>query len=60
MTLDESTLNGLAGLAALINSLIMWPQIRALRKLVPEVLEHRERITRLESKPARRSRKRGR
>ena len=59
MTLDETTLNGLAGLAALVNSLIMWPQLRALRKLVPEVLEHRERIARLEARPGRkRSRKR--
>lgn len=30
-------LNGLAGLAALVNSLIMWPQVRSLKSLGPRV-----------------------
>jgi hypothetical protein len=53
MTLDENTLNGLAGLAALVNSLIMWPQLRALAKVIPLVKDHGERIARLETQRAR-------
>ena len=34
---DLADFNNLAGLAALVNSLIMWPQIRALKAAVEEL-----------------------
>ena len=42
-------LNGLAGFAALVNSLLMWPTIRYLKRLEPrvEVLEQAEARNRL-------------
>jgi hypothetical protein len=47
-------LNGLAGFAALINSLILWPIIRDLKKVVESVkstgFDHEKRIISLEVK----------
>lgn len=37
-------MNGLAGLAALVNSLFMWPVIRHLKALEPRV-DELERVT---------------
>ena len=51
--MDESfltLLNGLAGLAALVNSLLMWPTIRYLKRLEP-------RVERLEAVEIRRKKK---
>lgn len=59
MNLD--VLNGLAGLAALVNSLLMWPTIRSLKRVLPKVVEHEGRITKLEhGARVPRKRKRGR
>jgi hypothetical protein len=38
-------LDGVAGLAALVNGLLLWPVVRSLKK------EHGERITALERHP---------
>ena len=42
-------LNGLAGFAALVNSLLMWPTIRYLKRLEPrvEVLEEAQARSKL-------------
>ena len=45
-------IDGVAGLAALINGLILWPLVRSLKK------DHGERITALEAAvPAKRAKK---
>lgn len=43
-------LNGLAGIAALVNSLIMWPTVKYLKSLEPRV----ERLERAQAAKARR------
>jgi hypothetical protein len=43
-----SDLDGFAGLAALLNSLLLWPIVRALKNLTSD---HGKRISTLESKP---------
>ena len=51
--MDDSVLqllNGLAGVAALVNSLLMWPTIRYLKRLEP-------RVERLEAVEIRRKKK---
>lgn len=48
MTLSE--LDGLAGIAALVNSLIMWPTIRALKKGLARLDTHEQRLEQLESR----------
>jgi hypothetical protein len=50
---DTQLLNGLAGLAALVNSALMWPTIKSLRAIVVNL---DTRVTRLEAKPKRRRR----
>lgn len=45
-----SDLDGLAGLAALVNGLFLWPVIRSLKKLA---VQHDERITQLEKRKPR-------
>ena len=35
--IDLADFNGLAGFAALVNSLLMWPTIRYLKRLEPRV-----------------------
>lgn len=44
----ETIVNGVAGLAALVNSLILWPIVRNLKHIGES---HDKRITRLERKP---------
>ncbi len=44
-------LDGFAGVAALINSLILWPMYRTLKKLVVD--SHEPRITALEQRTPR-------
>jgi len=54
--MDTSYLNGLAGLAALLNGLLLWPVIRSLKNIAQN---HDTRITRLEA-PKKKARKRAR
>lgn len=51
--MNSELLNGLAGLAALLNGLLLWPIIRSLKQ-VTKNLDHR--VTKLESPRARRKR----
>jgi len=50
---DINEWNGIAGIAALVNSLLMVPSVLALRRIANS---HEHRITRLESKPRKRRR----
>lgn len=54
--MDVETVNGLAGIAALINSLLMVPAVRALRQIAKG---HETRISKLEGRKPK-SRGRGR
>ncbi len=53
--MNTDLLNGLAGVAALINSLLLWPVIRSLKKmdsaLTAITSDHAVRITTLEAVP---------
>lgn len=48
MDFSTDSLNNVAGIAALVNSLLLWPVIRSLKSLASN---HDLRITRLETKP---------
>jgi hypothetical protein len=54
---DSEAINAIAGIAALVNSLVLVPSVLALRKLAAN---HDGRITKLEVAPAKPRRKRGR
>lgn len=47
MHFDSDMLNGLAGLAALVNSLFMWPLLKSLKAIAQD---HGSRLERLEKK----------
>ncbi len=51
---DPDLVNGIAGIAALVNSLVLVPSILALRKIAKS---HDDRITVLEKKPRKRARR---
>ena len=51
MEISPEILNGLAGLAALVNSLLMWPTVKALKRIAED---HGARITTLEQTPKKR------
>lgn len=53
MEINMDWLNGLAGIAALVNSLLMWPTIRYLKRLEPRV-ERLEAASRAKKKARRR------
>lgn len=55
--LSNLDLDGVAGFAALINSLMMWPTIKALKTIAED---HGKRLTSLEEAPKRRPRRRRR
>ena len=45
--MDLSVVDGMAGFAALINSLLMWPTIRAVKRIAED---HGARLRALESR----------
>jgi hypothetical protein len=56
VSLDSEFINGLAGVVALVNSLVLVPSVMALRKIAQN---HDERIKTLEArKPRARARRR--
>lgn len=57
MDINIDWLNGVAGVAALVNSMLMWPTIRYLKRLEPRVerLETAERARNKVKKPRRRA-----
>ena len=54
MQIDSDLINGLAGLAALINSCLMWPTIKSIKaiaaSLSKSVDDHGKRIEKLEKR----------
>jgi hypothetical protein len=46
--IDSDTVNGIAGIVALVNSLMLVPSIMALRKIAEK---HEGRLEKLEKKP---------
>lgn len=46
MQIDADLLNGLAGLAALVNSLFMWPLLKSLKDIGKS---HDQRLDKLEN-----------
>jgi hypothetical protein len=47
MRIDADVVNGLAGLAALVNSLLMWPTIKAIKRIA---LDLDRRVSKLEER----------
>lgn len=49
MTVDLPTIDGFAGIAALVNSLIMWPVVKSLKETVQFLKDdHETRLRALE------------
>lgn len=53
--MDLNVVNGIAGIAALVNSLLMVPSVMALRRIANS---HESRITKLETVKVKRKRRR--
>ncbi len=52
--MDPDIFNGLAGLAALVNSLLMWPTIKSIKSMCESLkandADHSKRLEELETK----------
>lgn len=59
MDIPLELLNGLAGVAALVNSLLMWPTIKSLKQLGPRVETLEKHVNEIK-KASRKTRPRGR
>lgn len=59
MSLGLEDANNLAGVAALVNGMILWPVVRSLQKAVTELREqHAERLNAVRTRRSKRRRAR--